>query len=106
MQLQQPASPELGGAPELKGTSEPGGALELGETPQPGGLDDFDSGPLTPLPPLGTEIPHQRRATPPAGSVGYDGKDERGSVSGETLPASDTTTAPFGVREKRAVRWR
>ena len=39
MQLQQPASPELGGAPELKGTSEPGGALELGETPQPGGLD-------------------------------------------------------------------
>ena len=32
VQLEQPASPELGGAPELGGTSEPGGASELGDS--------------------------------------------------------------------------
>ena len=53
VQLQQPASPELGGAPELGETSEPGRASELGETPELGGLDDFDSGLPTPLPLLG-----------------------------------------------------
>ena len=67
-----------------------------GETPEPGGLDDFDSGPPTPLPLLGREVPHQRRATPPAGSVGY-GEGERGSVGGKDLPPPDTTTAPSGV---------
>ena len=61
--LQQPALPELGGVPEPGGTSEPGGASELGETPEPGGLDDFDSGPPTPLPLLGRGIHHQRRAS-------------------------------------------
>ena len=77
VQPQQPASPELGGAPELGGTSEPGGASELGNTPDPGGLDYFDSGPPTPLPLLGRGIPHQRRVTSPAGSVGYGGEGER-----------------------------
>ena len=70
VQLQQPASPELGGAPELGGTSEPGGASELGETPEPGGLDDFDSGPPTSVPLLKRGILHQRRVTLPAGSEG------------------------------------
>ena len=63
VQRQQPASTELGRAPELGGTSEPGGASELRETPEPGGLDDFDSGPPTPLPLLGRGIHHQRRAS-------------------------------------------
>ena len=77
VQLQQSASPELAGAPEPGGTSEPGrksesvGTSELGEKPEPGGLDDFDSGPPTPLPFLGRGILHQRRVTPPAGSVGH-----------------------------------
>ena len=35
--------------------------------------------------------------TPPAGSEGYGGEDERGSVGGENLSAPDTTTAPSGV---------
>ena len=71
--------------------------MELGETPEPGGLDEFDSGLPTPLPLLGRGIPHQRRATPPAGSEGYGGKRERGSVGGENLPDPDTITAPSGV---------
>ena len=96
-QLQQPASPELGEAPETGGTFEPGGASDLGETPVPGGLDDFDSAPRSPLPLLGREISHQRRVTPPVGSVGYVGEGERGSVGGDNLSASDTTTAPSGV---------
>ena len=96
VQLQQPASPKMGGAPELEGTSEPGGASELGETPEPGGLDDFDSGPPIPLPLLGRGIPHQRRVTPPAGSEGYGGEGERGSVGGENRSAPDSTTASSG----------
>ena len=95
--LQQPALPELGGVPEPGGTSEPGGASELGETPEPGGLDDFDSGPPTPLPLMGRGIPHQRRVTPPAGIAVYGGEGERGSVGRENLPTPDTTTASSGV---------
>ena len=91
VQLQQPASPKMGGAPELEGTSEPGGASELGETPEPGGLDGFDSGPPSPLPLLGRGIPHHGRVTHPAGSAGYGGEGARGYVGGEYLSASDTT---------------
>ena len=35
--------------------------------------------------------------TPPAGSVGYGGEGERGSVGGENLLVPDSTTAPLGV---------
>ena len=97
VQLQKPALPGLGGAPELGGTSEPGRASVLGETPEPGGLNDFDSGTATPMPLLGRGISHQRRATPPAGSEGYGGEGERGSVGGENLPVPDTTNAPSGL---------
>ena len=73
VQLQQSASPELAGGPESGGTSDPGGRLELGQTPEQEGLEDFISGSPTPLilPLLGRGIPHQRRATRPAGSVGH-----------------------------------
>ena len=71
VQLPQPASPELGGTPELGGASALGEASKLGETPAPGGLDNSDSGPPTTLPLLGRKIPHHRRVTPPAASVGY-----------------------------------
>ena len=94
VQLQQSAWPEVAGAPEPERTSEPGGPSEPGETPEPGGLNDLDSGPLTPLPLLRKETPHQRRATPSARSVGHGGKGERGSVGGENLRAPDTATAP------------
>ena len=65
VQLRQLASPELGGASELGGMSEPGGASEVGQTSESEGLDDFNSGPPTPLPMLERGIPHQRRLTPP-----------------------------------------
>ena len=66
MQLQLPASPEMGRAPELEETSEPGWESGLGETPEPGGLHHFDSGPPTLLPLLGRGVPisveqHPRR---------------------------------------------
>ena len=57
----------------------------------------FDSGPPTPLPRLRRGIPHQRQLIPPADSVGYGGKYERGSVGGENVSAAETTTAPSGV---------
>ena len=68
---------------------------ELGKTPEPGGLEDFDSGPLSPLPLLGRGIPHRRRATPLVRSVTHGGKCEWGSMGGENLPAP--TTAPQDV---------
>ena len=86
---------DVGWAPELGGTSESGGSSELGETPAPRGLDGFDSGPPTPLPLLGRETPHHRRATPAAGNEGYGGEGERGAAVGEKLSAPDTTTAPL-----------
>ena len=57
VQLQQPASPEVAGAPEMRTTSEQGGAPELEETPESWRLDYFDSGPPTPLPLLGRGSP-------------------------------------------------
>ena len=72
-------------------------ASGLGVTPKRGGLDDFDSGPPTALPLLGRVIPHQRRATPSAGSVRYGCDGERCSAGGQNLPVPDTTTAPSGV---------
>ena len=60
VQLQQSVSPQLAGAQQPGGTSEPGVTPELGETPEPAGLDDFNSGPRTPLPLLVMAISHQR----------------------------------------------
>ena len=94
--LQQLASPELAGAPELGRTSEQGGASKVGETAEPGGLDGFDSGPATRLPMLGRGIPRQPRVASPAGSVGNGGQGERGYVDGVNMPPPDATTAPSG----------
>ena len=81
--------------------------MELGETPEPGGLDGFDAGPPTPLPLLGRGIPHQRRATLPAGSVGHGGQYERGSVCAVKTCRSSTRQLPtrymFVVGEERDV---
>ena len=96
VQLQQLASPELAGVPELGETLEQGRASELGDTAESGGLDVLDSGPATLLPILGREIPHQPRVASPAGSVGNGGQGERGSVDGVNLLAPDAITATSG----------
>ena len=71
--------------------------MDLEEAPEPGGTDVYESTPTTPLPVLGTGIPHQLRAVSPMTQAGRDSQAESAELNDSSTvssepPESDTSS--------------